>query len=108
MIYITYDYDDISFEPIKYIKNVWNVNCNNVEEQYIEFMLKKAKEINIVVNPRYLNIMNRENHNFHLNDEVYKLKCKEWKKILKTWHIDIFILIILNGTLEKYKEITNF
>ena len=56
MIYISYR--NSKFDNSLSINNVWEVNCNNVQEKYIEFMHEKAKEINVVINPHWLDIMN--------------------------------------------------
>lgn len=106
MIYITYI--NSNFDNITFINNVWNVSCQNVEEKYIEFMHEKAKEINVVINPHWLNSMNWQDHNNHLSIAEYVNKEKEWNKIKKQWNIDKFISEILKGTKEHYQSVVRF
>jgi len=103
MIYITKRYDSLC--ETSYINNVWEVKCDNVEELYKDFLAEKAKELDIVINEHWNNIMNRENHHPHLTEEEYKLKVKAWSKVLRQWNIDKFIGDILRGKKLKYKEI---
>lgn len=100
MIYITYKNSEIF--------NVWDVPCNNMEEKYIEFMLKKAKEINIIINPYWLNIMNWQDHNNHLSIGEYENKQKQWSKIKRQWNIDKFISEIIKGQKQCYRSIIQF
>lgn len=103
MIYITYR--NSNFDDSRTVHNVWSVKCDNVEEQYIEFMNEKAKKINIIINPHWLNIMNWQDHNNHLNIDEYSIKEKQWDKIKKQWTIDKFISEILKGNKENYCNI---
>ena len=106
MIYITYRKSN--FDNSSIINNVWEVNCNNVQEKYIEFMHEKAKEINVVINPHWLNIMNRQDHNNHLSIGEYSNKEKQWNKIKRQWNIEKFISEILKGTKEHYRSVVRF
>lgn len=106
MIYITY-INSIANNGLM-VNNVWRVNCNNVQEKYIEFMHEKAKEINVVINPHWLNIMNWQDHNNHLTIGEYSDKEKQWKKILRQWNIDNFISEVLKGRKERYENIVRF
>lgn len=106
MIYITYTYSEYSQELI--IRNVWNVDCENIEEQYISFMLKKASELNISVNHFWLNIMSYNQHNEHLTKKEFNEKKKQWINIMKKWDIDTFISNVLKGNKENYRNITRF
>ncbi len=80
MIYIIKQYDNVSegsciiavIETDLDIKNIYN-----------EFVYAKAKEMDIVINRHWLNIMNHEDHNTHLTKSEYKKKRKEWEKFLK-------------------------
>jgi hypothetical protein len=106
MIYITYR--NSNFDNTLTINNVWNVNYQNVEERYIEFMHEKAKEINVVINPHFLNIMNWQDHNNHLTIREYGNKEKQWNKIKRQWNIDKFISEILKGYKEHYRSVVRF
>ena len=106
MIYVTYSNSDFNNELS--ISNIWNVDCNNVEEKYIDFMHKKAKEINVVINPHWLNIMNWQDHNNHLSIGEYGNKVKQWNRLKRTWNIDKFIYEILKGNKENYRDIVRF
>jgi hypothetical protein len=106
MIYITHR--DSFFEDGLAIKNVWNVKSKNVEEDYISFMHEKAKEINVIINPHWLTIMNWQNHHNHLSIGEYGNKVKQWKKIKRQWNIDKYISEVLKGTKEHYREVVRF
>lgn len=106
MLYITYKKS--VFDEDLSINNVWNVKSDDVEQKYIDFMQEKAKELNIVINPHWLNVMAHENHNPHLSMVEYKNKEKQWEKIKKQWNIDKFISEILKGTKQNYKHILRF
>lgn len=106
MKYITYK--NSKFDNTLTVNNVWDVNCENLEEQYIEFMQKKAKELNVVIHPHWLNILNHTNHNNHLSIVEYSNKEKQWYKIKRQWNIDKFISEILQGYKENYRSIFHF
>ena len=106
MIYITYR--NSNFDNSLSVNNVWEVNCNNVQEKYIEFMHEKAKEINVVINPHWLNIMNWQNYNNHLSIGEYSNKEKQWNKIKRQWNVDKFISEILKGRKQHYENIVRF
>lgn len=106
MIYISYR--NSNFNNSLSINNVWEVNCNNVQEKYIEFMHEKAKEINVVINPYWLNIMNWQDHNNHLSIGEYGNKEKQWNKIRRQWNVDRFIFEILKGKKLHYETIIRF
>ena len=106
MIYITYRHSN--FDNSLSVNNVWSVKQDNVEEKYIEFMHKKAKEINVVINPNWLNIMSWQNHNNHLSIGEYGNKEKQWNKIRRQWNIDKFISEILKGKKEHYRSVFRF
>ena len=106
MIYITYR--NSNFDNSLSVNNVWEVNCNNVQEKYIEFMHEKAKEINVVINPHWPSIMNWQDHNNHLSIGEYGNKEKQWNKIKRQWNIDKFISEILKGRKQHYENIVRF
>ena len=106
MIYITYR--NSNFDNSLTVNNVREVNCNNVQEKYIEFMHEKAKEINIVINPNWLDIMNWQDHNNHLSIGEYGNKEKQWNKIKRQWNVDKFISEILKGRKQHYENMASF
>ena len=100
MIYVTYQ--NSYFDRRKVVKNIWNVDYEDVEQRYIEFMKEKAHEINIVINPHWLNIMNWKDHNNHLSIEEYRKKEQQWAKIRRQWNVDKFISEVLRGWKERF------
>jgi len=89
----------------KVVKNIWSVDCEDVEQRYIEFMREKAREINIVINPHWLNIMNWKDHNNHLSIEEYREKERQWAKIRRQWNVDKFISEVLRGWKERFRNL---
>ena len=63
-----------------------------------EFLLDNAKNRNIIINPHWYNIMNYENHNFHLTKKEYKQEVKNWGKFIREWSFNNFIEV------KKYGE----
>jgi hypothetical protein len=106
MIYITYR--NSKFDETPEVNNLWRVECDNIEEKYIEFMHKKAKETNVVINIHWLNIANWKDHNNHLSIGEYGNKEKQWSKIRRQWNIDKFICEILKGRKEPYINVERF
>ena len=106
MIYITYR--NSNFDNSTTVHNVWSVECKDVEEKYIDFMHDKAKEINVIINPHWLNIMNWQDHNNHFSIGEYSNKEKQWIKIQRQWNIDKFICERLKGTKEYYRNVVRF
>lgn len=106
MIYITYR-KSIANDGLM-VNNVWSINSSTVQEDYILFMQEKAKEINVVINPHWLNIMNWQDHNQHLTIGEYSNKQNQWKKILRQWNIDKFISEVLKGRKERYIDVVRF
>lgn len=103
MIYITFVENEYSLDLS--VNSVWEVKENDVENKYNEFMQEKANNLNIAINPKWLNIMNYENHNNHLTLAGYENKKREWQEILNEWNIDKFIAEKLNGKRQEYKII---
>jgi hypothetical protein len=106
MLHITYRSCNIS--EISYVNNVWEVDCEDVEKTYLEFLLAQAEEKGITINPAWGNIMNHENHHPHLSAKEYREKEKGWKKFLRKWNIEQFIGNKLKGRKVTYKEIHKF
>ena len=103
MIYVTYQ--NSYFDRRKVVKNIWNVDYEDAEQRYIEFMKEKAHEINIVINPHWLNIMNWKDHNNHLSIDEYREKEQQWAKIRRQWNVDKFISEVLRGWKERFKNL---
>ena len=103
MIYVTYQ--NSYFDRRKVVKNIWNVDYEDAEQRYIEFMKEKAHEINIVINPHWLNIMNWKDHNNHLSIEEYREKEQQWAKIRRQWNVDKFISEVLRGWKERFRNL---
>jgi len=103
MIYIVQKYSDMSEDY--QIDSVWEVGNSDVSVLYAAFMQEKAKELDIVINPYWLHIMNQEDHHPNLSDAEYAAKFKAWKKIQRQWNIKKFILGILKGRKIKFETL---
>lgn len=103
MMYVTYR--NSYFDRRKVVNNIWNVDYEDVEQRYIEFMRERAREINIVINPHWLNIMNWKDHNDHLSIEEYREKEQQWAKIRRQWNVDKFISEVLRGRKERFRNL---
>lgn len=103
MMYVTYR--NSCFDRRKVVNNIWNVDYEDVEQRYIEFMMERAHEINIVINPHWLNIMNWKDHNDHLSIEEYREKEQQWAKIRRQWNVDKFISEVLRGRKERFRNL---
>jgi hypothetical protein len=103
MMYVTYR--NSYFDGRKVVNNIWNVDYEDVEQRYIEFMRERAHEINIVINPHWLNIMNWKDHNDHLSIEEYREKEQQWAKIRRQWNVDKFISEVLRGRKERFRNL---
>ena len=103
MIYVTYRNSYLGGRKV--VNNIWDVDCEDVEQRYIEFMREKAHEVNIVINPHWLNIMNRKDHNNHLSIEEYREKEQQWAKIRRQWNVDKFISEVLRGWKERFRNL---
>jgi len=99
MIYITNKYSD----DYNHIQNVWQVDVDNAEELYLKFMIDKSIEMNIIVNPHWLNIMDYTKCNSHLTKNDYNILSKKWKKFLHSWNLDRYIFEKLHGTKLDFK-----
>lgn len=107
MIYITKTYENNYGEDYTFINNVWSIDDKHVDPKqlYLNFMIEKSKEFDIVINPHWLNPMNYEDHNQHLTKTMYKKICKRWNSYLYKYGIDRYILEELNGTKLEFKEL---
>lgn len=105
MIYITYKYDFFTEETT--VRNIWEVNCDNAEEKYIDFMKEKAKQINVVINPYWLNIMSR-NNNPQLNEDEYEKKKEQWRGIQTEWSFEKYLSKKLKGVKKDSKSAYRF
>jgi hypothetical protein len=103
MIYVTTTYSD----DYTHIENVWDVNFDNVEELYKNFIIEKSIEMNIIINKYWLNIMDFELFHKHLTKTQYNNLSKKWKKFLRLWNKDKFIFEKLNGLKLEFKCLSN-
>ena len=101
MIYVTH----YRFLGSKFIRNIWNSHCENIDDLYKSFILKESKKRNVIINPHWLNMMNHCDHHTYLSKSEYKKKYKEWNKFLKLWDFDKFIEEKCGGKKIKYNEI---
>ncbi len=90
------------------IIGVYQVNCDDVDERYKNFMINKAKNLGIVINPYWLNIMDKDLYHYDMSLKEYKRREKEWSHILNKITIGYFIIKILGGSKLKYKEIIDY
>jgi hypothetical protein len=95
MIYITNEYCELT--DTVHIQNLWEVEQDNVEELYKEFMISKASNLGVVINPHWFNIMNHSDHHSHLKIDEYKILEKKWNKIQYKYTVDKFICDELRG-----------
>lgn len=102
MVYIKQKTDCDGFN---YVKSVWDVDCDDVESAYKDFMIKSSEEMNIVINPHWLNVMNHDIHNSHLDEEEFKTLVKKWEGFLRDWSIEKFIEKKLDGVKIEYKTL---
>ena len=100
MIYIRNHYDRLCEDSI--IAGVYDVPCKNAEEQYKLFMLEKAKEINLEINPHWLHELDYTLHNSHLSKSDYNKKVKKWHKIRRKWNMANYMCQILKGVKLDY------
>ena len=100
MIYIRTHYDQLC--ETSSIVGVYQVPCKNAEEQYKLFMIEKAKEINLEINPHWLNALDYTKFNSHLSKPEFNKKLKEWSKIRRKWNISKYICEILKGVKLDY------
>jgi len=97
MIYVTYKYCPLS--EANTIKDIWEVDCEDLEQKFRSYILGKARELNLEINPHWLNVLDFELHNNHLTQEEFKAKCKVWKNRPTLKH---FIKNELEGKKVKY------
>lgn len=102
MIYITNEYCELSDST--HILNVWELDQDNVEDLYKEFMLEKASTLGVIINPHWFMILNYFDHHSHLKREEFSKLSKEWNEFKDVYTIDKFISDVLNG---KKLEFTN-
>lgn len=102
MIHIIKKYSEIS-EHYE-IDSVWDVDCEDAEEDYKAKMINFAeKDFNIVINPHWLNIMSHKEHHPILSAKEYKRKEKEWGKFLGIYTIEWHIGVGLKGKRLEFK-----
>ena len=106
MIYITNIHENDYGEHYQYIENVWNIPDDiDVVKLYDEFINGKASEFNIVVHPKWKNVMDYDLYNSHLGKREYNNIHKGWDKFYDLWTIDKFISDMLKGEKLNYIEL---
>lgn len=103
MLYIIQKYCYMSGHNV--FDSAYEVESKNAYDEYKMFMLKKASELNIVVNQHWLNIMCYKPNNEHLTKQDYNRKQKQWKKIKKEFSFENFIINNLDGVKVEYNII---
>ena len=99
MIVITQDHD---YESTN-IRNVWEVNSNNPEQDYKDFIIRFAQNnFQIEINPHWLNIMNHKDHHPNLSEAEYKEKVNQWGEFLRRWTIENYLEKILHANKIEY------
>jgi len=101
MIFITNRY--CQFTEGTNINNVWEVNSNNPEQDYKNFMISAAKEnFQIEINPHWLNMMNHKDHHPHLSSREYLKLLSLWEKYSKLWTIETYLEKVLHANKVEY------
>jgi len=103
MIYITYQ-NTMPYEPT-FISNVWQIDCDDAEERWKEFMLEKANSIGLIINPHHLNAMSYEKFHSEEPYSEYAKKYKWWNKRLKENTFENYLENVLGAKKVEYKEI---
>lgn len=103
MIYITKR--GSGYDTTTLIEGVYSVDCIDVDNEYKLFMAGKAAAVGIIINTHHLNIMNYTHYHSHMFESEYISREKKWRKIIKKWTIDKFIVDILKGKKLEFKEI---
>jgi len=102
MIYITQKFQD----EFHHIHNVWEVDCDNIQELYIQHMTEEASRMDLVINPYWLNPMDYLIHNSHLSKSDFNKKSKQWREFRRNFTIDHFIKDVFQGVKHEYKVIS--
>ena len=102
MIYLVREHND--FMEHKVVTSVWDVDHQDAERAYKEYMLGEAEEINLVINPHWLNVMDYINNNSHLDFDDYLAKKSFFQKFRERNPIDKFLENI-GGRRLKYIEV---
>lgn len=103
MLYITHTYCQYDTVPI--IKNIWESDIIDLEENYKQFLHREAIKRNIVINTHWYNMMNHDIHHKDLNKSEYKKAKKSWEKFLIYHSFDYYIEKYGNGIKKDYKYI---
>jgi hypothetical protein len=104
MVYIIREYDDNceSYTIIGVIETDLKIN-----KLYSDFVQEKAKEMDIVINPDWLNIANHQDHNTHLTKSQYNKKDKDWTKFLKQNTLLMFVKSELGLSTKVFDTLSN-
>lgn len=101
MIYVREKYD--SYMDYRYIENVYEIDNDDIEEEYKQHIQSLADNIGVIINPHWLNLMNWTNHHPHLTKTEYNRLHKQWNKILKNNPLSKYILDN-GGKILTYKQ----
>ena len=76
----------------------WEIGFDTkVNTLYKNWLIQEASLKQLVINPHWMCLMNREDHNTHLSEEEWKKADKDWDRFLKKHNIRWFIDNRLKG-----------
>ena len=102
MIYVYEKYCEES--DSSYVDAIYEVDSNNIEQEYKDYILGLSKEVGLVLNIDWLDVCCRDIHHSHLTDDEYYDRLFKWQEIMKGNTIADYI--IRNGGEEiEYKII---
>lgn len=93
------------FYESSHVSNVVEVESETLIEQYRAFIVGKAKEIGLTINPHWLNLMHYDIQEEPMTKTEYNRKCKQWKKMKKDLTIIKFAVENLGGKVLEFKSI---
>ena len=88
------------------ITNVFDINLSSeeLESKYKDFLLEKAKKLELIVNPYWLNVMDYDLYHQDMDYDKYIKNNKSWEKYLRKWTISYFIVRFDYGVSLEFKE----
>ena len=89
MIYVV-EKEDTKTQDFNVI-SIWYSKHDDLKDRYKQFMLNMAKDINVIINPYYYNMMDCKIYHPHLSEEEYLIKQEEWNSLIETWTFSHFI-----------------
>jgi hypothetical protein len=105
MIYLKTEHCSLSGSS--WVSEVYEVDFDNVEELYLNFLRENASKERIKINV-YGDIANHKDHHRHLSSKEYKQTTSDWNKFLKNNDIGTYIIFKLAGKKVNYKQIIKF